>query len=73
MAFDVASVKIAEPGTFVRPTVFPDNGDAKPPGGHFRANFILASYIGFAYKLEVDQLLAIQAQLPKWTTRACSH
>lgn len=68
MAFDVASVKVAEPGTFVTPTILPDNGDAKPPGGHFRANFILAYYIGFAYKLEVDQLLAMYSQLPKWTT-----
>jgi bla regulator protein blaR1 len=68
MAFDVASVKVAEPGTFVMPTVLPDNGDAKPSGGHFRANFILAYYISFACKLAADQFQAMYSQLPKWTT-----
>jgi uncharacterized protein (TIGR03435 family) len=43
-----------------------DNGDAKPLGGHFRANFILALYIGFAYKLAPSQLQPMFTQLPKW-------
>jgi bla regulator protein blaR1 len=67
MAFDVASVRLAKPGTFTPQTFFLDLGYAKPPGGHFTDSFPLWGYIGFAYKIDVlpaQEMLA--AQLPKW-------
>jgi uncharacterized protein (TIGR03435 family) len=67
MAFDVASVKQAKPGTFTQPTFFMDQGDAKPRGGRFSNSFPLWGYIGFAYKLDVTQAEEIlPPQLPKW-------
>jgi bla regulator protein blaR1 len=65
MAFEVASVKFAKPGTFTMPTFFLDQGDAKPPGGHFLGSWPLAGYIWFAYKLDTFQS-DLRAQLPKW-------
>ncbi len=66
MAFEVASVKLAKPGTFTMPSFFLDVGDAKPPGGHFSGSWPLALYISFAYKLESFQFEPMRAQLPKW-------
>jgi bla regulator protein BlaR1 len=66
MAFDVASVKPTS-----RPELpsFPlDSGNAKPSGGRFSASFGVASYILFAYKLELFQAKALNATLPKWAT-----
>jgi bla regulator protein blaR1 len=65
MTFEVASVKLAKPGTFTMPTFFLDQGDAKPPGGHFLGSWPLAGYIWFAYKLDTFQS-DLRAQLPKW-------
>ena len=64
MAFEVASVKLAKPGTFTMPTFFLTRDDAKPPGGRFSGSWPLAGYIWFAYKLEPFQ--DVRAQLPKW-------
>jgi uncharacterized protein (TIGR03435 family) len=68
MAFEVASIK-ADPGPF-RPPNFPlDPGDAyRPVGGRFSADFPLATYITFAYKLSLtsDQRQAMFAHLPDW-------
>jgi bla regulator protein blaR1 len=66
MEFDVVSVKPTN-----RPELpsFPlDPGNGKPAGGRFSAAFDLASYINFAYKLELFQARALNAQLPKWAT-----
>jgi bla regulator protein blaR1 len=68
MEFDAASVKLATPGAFVMPTVPLDNGDGKPAGGHFRASFLVAHFIGFAYKLDLVQAQPMYEQLPKWAT-----
>jgi hypothetical protein len=35
LAFEVASVRLAKPGTFTPQTFFLDLADAKPAGGHF--------------------------------------
>lgn len=64
MAFDVASIKRAKPGTFTLPTFWPNNGDGKPAGGRFSGSFPLAIYISFAYKLHYFD--DFHAQLPKW-------
>lgn len=68
MAFEVASVK-QDPGPF-RPPNFPlDAGDAfRPVGGRFSADFPLATYITFAYKLTLapDQRESLMAHLPNW-------
>ncbi len=66
MAFEVASIRLAKPGTFKLPTFFLDRGDAKPPGGRFSGSFPLGAYIGFAYKLDPFQEEPMRAQLPKW-------
>src|SRR5262249_6967850 len=69
-AFEVASVKLDD-GPF-RPPNFPlDPGDAyRPVGGRFSADFPLATYISFAYKLSLsaDQRQAMFAHLPEWVS-----
>jgi len=66
--FEVASVKL-DTGPF-RPPSFPlDSGDAfRPVGDRFSADFPLATYISFAYKLSMgsDQRKAMLAHLPEW-------
>lgn len=68
MSFEVASIK-RDTGEF-RPPNFPlDPGDAyAATGGRFSADFSLATYITFAYKLSLtsEQRQAMIAQLPKW-------
>jgi uncharacterized protein (TIGR03435 family) len=66
MSFEVASIRLAKPGTFTMPAFFLDLGDAKPPGGRFSGSWPLAFYISFAYKLEYFQGETLGAQLPKW-------
>ena len=66
MAFEVASVKPAQPGTSIVSTVPLFQGDAKPPGGRLQANFFLAAYIGFAYKIDTSEFKAMNEQLPSW-------
>lgn len=69
LAFDVASVKKQPPGSF-RPPSFPlDFGDSyNAVGGRFYADFPVATYITFAYKLALtaEQRQAMLAGLPKW-------
>jgi bla regulator protein BlaR1 len=78
MAFEVASVKRAQPGAAFAPPSFPlDAGDSfvsfgdgsgQPPRGRFRASFPLVAYISFAYKLTLtpEQRQAMLAHLPNW-------
>jgi uncharacterized protein (TIGR03435 family) len=69
MAFEVASVWLAKPGTFTPQRFFLDNGDAKPSGGRFSASFSLPLYIFFAYKLAPFEARTMNAQLPKWANQ----
>jgi bla regulator protein blaR1 len=76
MAFEVASVKVMEPGLRGHPPNFslndgngftdPRNGES--PHGRFSAAFPVTFYITFAYKLSLtpDQRHAMFAHLPKW-------
>jgi Protein of unknown function (DUF3738) len=69
MAFEVASIHLAKPGTFSPPSFALDPGDsAIPPGGHFFADFPLLAYLTFAYKIWPipEQRRALLAQMPKW-------
>lgn len=69
MTFDVASIKLAAPGAFIPPAFPLDAGDAyNATGGRFFATFPLATFIQFAYKLQLtpDQIQAMIAPLPKW-------
>ena len=69
MEFEVASIHLEQPGKFT-PPIFPlDLGNGPiPPGGRFHADFPLAIYIRFAYKLWLtpEQIDAMLATLPKW-------
>jgi uncharacterized protein (TIGR03435 family) len=70
MAFEVASVK-PDSGPFRSPNFPLDAGDAyRPVGGRFSADFPLATYITFAYKLSLapDQRQAMLAHLPDWVS-----
>jgi len=74
MTFEVASVKL-DPGPF-RPPNFPlDAGNSfvslrsnEPPRGRFSADFPLAVYITFAYKLTLtpNETREMLAHVPKW-------
>jgi len=69
MSFEVASIKQSKPGAFVPPKFPLDAGDAyNPTGGLFSADFPLAVYIQFAYKLWLipEQMQSMIAPLPKW-------
>lgn len=71
MAFEVASIHLAKPGTFLRPSFsFDIDNTSIPPGGRFFADFPLATYIEFAYKMPIvlprEQQYAMLAGLPKW-------
>ena len=80
MAFEVASVKLAQPGSFRSPSFPLDAGDAfaamvdgrlgQPAGDRFSASMPLAVYITFAYKLMLtqDQIEFMLAHLPKWVS-----
>jgi uncharacterized protein (TIGR03435 family) len=69
MEFEVASIHLGDPGKFIPPT-FPLNVEDSviPPGGHFKADFPILAYIGFAYKLILtpEQHTALLAHLPDW-------
>jgi Protein of unknown function (DUF3738) len=69
MAFEVASIRLSKPGTFTPPSI-PLNAEdqAAPTDGVFFADFQLADYIGFAYKvwLSPEESKALLATLPKW-------
>jgi len=69
-AFEVASVKL-DSGPFRSPNFPLDSGDAyRPVGGRFSADFPLATYLSFAYKLSLssDQRQAMLANLPDWVS-----
>ncbi len=69
MEFEVASVHLEEPGRFTPPNFALDAGNGPvPPGGRFHADFPLAVYITFAYKLWLtsEQIDTMLAHLPKW-------
>jgi Protein of unknown function (DUF3738) len=72
ISFDVASIRQSKRGTFTPPNFALDNGDSyapfPDPGGHFTADFPLAVYIEFAYKLWLtpEQKDSMLAHLPKW-------
>jgi bla regulator protein blaR1 len=69
MEFEVASIHLGEPGEFTPPNIALDTGNGRiPPGGQFHADFPLAVYITFAYKLWLtsEQMDTMLAHLPKW-------
>jgi len=68
MEFEVASVRV-DRGEFTPPNFPLDAGDAyRPVGNRFFADFPLATFITFAYKLALspEQREAMLARLPKW-------
>ena len=69
MEFEVASIRPAGTGAFVPPNFGLNIDDGPiPPGGLFTADFPLAIYIGFAYKImpTSEQEQTMVAHLPKW-------
>jgi len=71
MAFEVASIRVTEPGKFSPPSFALSSDDSmRPTGGEFHADFPLIVYIEFAYKIwpSRDQTAAMLAQMPKWAT-----
>jgi hypothetical protein len=71
MSFEVASIRPAEPDTFIHPSFGLNVDDESlPPGGRFTADFPLEDYIEFAYKIMPtrEQEEAIFAHRPKWIT-----
>jgi uncharacterized protein (TIGR03435 family) len=69
--FEVASIRLAKPDTFLRPNMVLNSEDTPvPPGGHFIADFPLEFYIEFAYKIMPtrEQEDAMFAHLPKWVS-----
>ncbi len=69
MSFEVASIRLGDPGNFIRPTIDLSIEDTPiTPGGAFIADFSLPIYIEFAYKILLtrDQEQAMVAHLPKW-------
>jgi uncharacterized protein (TIGR03435 family) len=69
MTFEVASIRPAKPDTFTPPK-FPLSSDDSyiSTGGIFTADFPVATYIAFAYKLSPDEGKLMRASLPKWAT-----
>jgi uncharacterized protein (TIGR03435 family) len=73
MAFEVATIRPSEPGTFHSPNFALSADDSYGrPGGVFSADFPLSVYIQFAYKLTLssNQRKAMLAQLPVWARTA---
>jgi bla regulator protein blaR1 len=68
MEFDVASVRLTKPGTFLPNPDFPVGTGNTRTNGVFRANFPLTTYIGMAYSLMLtpEQKQAILSQMPPW-------
>ena len=69
--FEVATIRLNKPGTFIPPNFAMDSGDfynPSDPHGRFSADFPLSVYIQFAYKLWLtnDQVHTMLANLPKW-------
>jgi bla regulator protein blaR1 len=71
MEFEVASIKLGEPGKFMPPNIAMNIDDTPiPPGGRFSADFPLGTYIEFAYKIMLthEEQRAMTEHLPKWVT-----
>ena len=70
MAFDVASIKRDTSDRIGHsPSFTLDSGDGYPGDTTlFSAEFPLATFISFAYKLPPIELRAVESQLPKWAT-----
>jgi bla regulator protein blaR1 len=71
MEFEVASIRIGDPGKFTPPNFALNIDDTSiPPGGRFSADFPLEVYIEFAYKImpSREQTETMLAHLPKWVT-----
>jgi uncharacterized protein (TIGR03435 family) len=70
MSFDVVSIHKEDLDTPMQNTIWMMGPDDwyKPSGGRFSGNFVMYSYISFAYKLMMtrEQWDVILAQLPKW-------
>jgi bla regulator protein blaR1 len=69
MFFEVASIRLGDPGRFIRPTIDLSAEDTPIiPGGAFIADFSLPVYIQFAYKILLTrkQVEAMVAHLPTW-------
>jgi|GEM_PF-514539 len=69
--FEVASIRLAKPDTFLRPNMVLNGDDTPVPlGGRFIADFPLDIYIEFAYKIMLtrEQEDAMFAHLPKWVS-----
>jgi len=73
--FDVASVKQSDADSFTPPNFPLDAGDAfvairtqQQPNGRFEADFQVATYITFAYKLSLTQaqIRSMMSTVPKW-------
>lgn len=70
MTFDVASIKRDTSDKMGHsPTFSLDSGNAYPGNMTlFSAEFPLATFISFAYKLPPIELRSVESQLPKWAT-----
>jgi bla regulator protein blaR1 len=69
LEFEVASVKLSEPGSSPGANMSMNTGDyLNPTGGLFSGNLPLVTYIAFAYKLSLDheQEKLLLDSLPKW-------
>jgi uncharacterized protein (TIGR03435 family) len=69
MEFEVASIRLSEPGNYVRPNMALNSEDTPvQPGGLFVADFPLEIFIEFAYKIMPtrEQEEAMVAHLPRW-------
>jgi bla regulator protein blaR1 len=69
MTFEVASIRPSKPDTFTPPNFALSSDDSHiSTGGIFTADFPVATYIEFAYKLNPDQGKLMRTSLPKWAT-----
>jgi bla regulator protein blaR1 len=73
MSFEVASIRQSKPGTFAGSNFglnTSDSYETADPGGRLIADFPLAVYIEFAYKIKItdEQGYSMLARLPKWVS-----
>jgi hypothetical protein len=73
MSFEVASIRRSKPGTFTGPNFglnTSDSYETANPRGRLVADFPLAVYIEFAYKIKLtdEQGHSMLAQLPTWVS-----
>jgi len=67
MEFDVASIRLSQPGTFTPPSfpLGPDDSYRKV-GGNFASDWPVWVLVQFAYKLDPDEAKLMRDSLPKW-------